>query len=65
MRGDGRSVTARIGGKLTVPRGGIVLRSPYDRRIRSATVDGRAAAVSGDQTEVVVKELPATVVLSY
>jgi hypothetical protein len=65
MRGNGSKVTARIGGGLTVPRGGIVLRSPYDRRIRSAAIDGRAAAVSSDGTEVVVKELPATVVLSY
>ncbi len=65
MRGDGRKVTARVAGGLAVPRGGIALRSPYDRRIRSATVNGRAAAVSRDGSEVVVKTLPATVVLSY
>ncbi|HEU4586249.1 MAG TPA: hypothetical protein VFR95_10890, partial [Gemmatimonadaceae bacterium] len=65
MRGDGRKVTARVAGDLAVPRGGIALRSPYDRRIRAATVNGRAAAVSRDGSEVVVKTLPATVVLSY
>jgi hypothetical protein len=65
MRGDGERVTARIAGDLTAPRGGIALRSPYDRRIRSATVNGRAAAISREGSEVVVKTLPATVVLSY
>ncbi|HEY9479885.1 MAG TPA: hypothetical protein VIP79_07330, partial [Gemmatimonadaceae bacterium] len=65
MRGDGSKVTARIGGGLAVPPGGVVLRSPYDRRIRAATIDGNAATISRDGSELVVKKLPATVVLSY
>lgn len=65
IHGEGNKVTARIGAGLTVPRGGVVLRSPYDRRIRSASIDGRTTAVSRDGREVVVRALPATVVLSY
>ena len=62
MRGDGHTVTVHLGGKLTVPRGGIAVRSPYDRPIRSATIDGRPAVVT-ESGEVLVRELPATVVL--
>jgi hypothetical protein len=52
----------RIGGELTCPRGGIVLRPPYPAAIRSATVNGRPARVSGGN-ELVLRELPARVVL--
>lgn len=64
MRGDGRSVRVRLGGGLEVPPGGIVVASPYDRPVRRATVDGASVRLtqSGD---VVVRHLPATVVLWY
>ena len=65
MRGDrGRHVRVRLDGRMTVPRGGIAIVSPYDRPPRAATVNGRAAPV-GAGGAVVVRRLPAAVVLSY
>lgn len=64
MRAVGNVVRAEIGGALRVPPGGIVLRSPLDRPIRRAVVNGRAVTVRGD-SEVVVRALPATVVLEH
>ena len=64
MRGDGRSVRVRLGGGLTVPPGGVVVVSPYDRPVRRATLDGAAARLT-QAGEVVVRRLPATVTLWY
>jgi F5/8 type C domain len=66
MRADGSTVRARITGPgLRVPPGGIVLRTPLDRPIRRATVNGRAVSVGADAREIVVRAAPADVVLEH
>jgi hypothetical protein len=62
-RATAHSLVAHVGGALRMPPGGIVLRSPVDRPIASATVDGRA--VSPSNGEVVIHRLPATINLTY
>jgi len=47
-----------------VPKGGIVVRSPRSRPLRSATVNGDTVAVRDDR-EVVVRRVPAAITLSY
>jgi hypothetical protein len=64
MRGDGREVRVRLGGDLRVPPGGIVVRSPAADPPVAATVNGAPARVSGAR-EIVVRQLPAEVVLKY
>jgi hypothetical protein len=66
MRAEGSTVRARIaGGGLRVPPGGIVLRTPLDRPIRRATVNGRRVDVAADAREIVVRAAPADVVLEH
>ncbi|HEX6534188.1 MAG TPA: discoidin domain-containing protein [Gemmatimonadaceae bacterium] len=64
MRAEGDSVRAWIGGGVRVPPGGVVVRSPVDRPIVAATVNGERAAVV-DAREIVLRHLPAAVVLRY
>jgi len=64
MLGDARSVRVQLGGRMTVPPGGIVVVSPYEGPVQRSTVNGAAARVTNDN-EVVVHRLPATVVLWY
>ena len=45
MRADGAVVLANIAGSLRMPPGGIVIRSPLDRPVVKATVDGVPVAV--------------------
>ena len=61
LRARGRGIEARIEAGLRVPPGGIVLRAPGS--FRRAAVNGSPATV-GPAGEVVLRELPATVVLS-
>jgi len=65
MRAEGSAVRARIGGGVRVPPGGIVLRTPLDRPIRRATVNGRTVPVAAEGQEVVVRTVPADVVLEH
>jgi len=62
MGGSGDSVEIRIKGPR-IPPGGLVIRSPFDRTIRSAALDGRKIAVASN--EVVLRSLPALLVLRY
>lgn len=64
IRATGDRLTARIGGALRVPPGGIAFRSPIDRPIVRALVDGRPVALSPNG-EVVIRHLPATIILTY
>ena len=64
MRGNGTAVRVEMSGRMTVPPGGIALASPYDHAVRTAQVNGHAAAV-GANGEVLIRGLPATVTLSY
>jgi hypothetical protein len=62
MRRRGGAVEARLDGALRVPRGGIRLRPPLERGAREAFVNG-APATRGEAGEVVVRALPAEVVV--
>jgi hypothetical protein len=52
-----------LGGTLACPRGGIVLRPPGPRPIRSVRVNGRPLRGFG-KDEVVIREVPAEVVVA-
>jgi hypothetical protein len=59
----GRQVVATIGGGLTIPAGGIVVKSPLSRPIVSVEGDGHLVAAGSD--EIKVDRLPATVFINY
>ena len=63
MRAIGRVVTVNLRSGLRMPPGGIVIYSPLDQPILSATVDGVFAPVKGQ--EVRVRKLPSTVTIRY
>jgi hypothetical protein len=58
------AVRVRLSGDLALPPGKIVVRSPLDRPLRRATVNGRAVEPA-DEASVVVAEWPADVLLGY
>ena len=60
MRQEGDGVEVRIEGALRIPRGGIVVRAPFDGTINRATVNGKRADI-GPDGEIIVRELPALV----
>ncbi|HEV7588619.1 MAG TPA: discoidin domain-containing protein [Longimicrobium sp.] len=64
MRASGSVVRVRFAPGLRAPPGGIILRSPLDRPIRTATVDGRRVEVS-DGAEVRLRTPPSMVELRY
>jgi hypothetical protein len=64
MRATGSVVRVRFEPGLRVPPGGIILRSPLDRPIRAAMVDGRTVEVAGG-AEVRLGTLPRRVELRY
>jgi hypothetical protein len=63
MSGTASEARVRIDGGLRMPAGGVVIQSPYDRPIVSASVDGAAAAFTG--TQIIVRRVPAEVVIRY
>ena len=63
MRAIGRVVTVNLRTGVRMPPGGIVIYSPLDQPILSATVDGAMAPVRG--AEIRVRKLPATVTIRY
>ena len=50
-------------GRGRIPAGGLVVRSPFDRPLRGAIVNGRDTPFRG--SEVVVRDLPASITLRY
>jgi hypothetical protein len=65
MRAEGPDrVSVELAGGLAVPPGGVEIRSPRARPMRAARVNG-APAAERDAARVVVREVPATVVLDY
>jgi hypothetical protein len=58
-----REVVVTVGGKVVVPPGGIVLKSPLSRPVASVSGDGRLAAPGSD--EIRIERLPARVSISY
>ncbi|HEX6910115.1 MAG TPA: hypothetical protein VF142_06965, partial [Longimicrobium sp.] len=64
MRAEGSTVRVRIGGEVRPP-GGIVVRTPLDRPIRRATVNGVRVPLGADARELRVRAAPADVVLEH
>ena len=64
LRATGDEATFVLSGDVVAPFGGIVIRSPIDRPVREALVDGRAAGTNA-QGEIVVHGVPATVVVRH
>ena len=63
MRAAGELIEARIDSGLRIPSGGLVVRSPSDRKLKSVRVNG--AVVRPGEGEVVVRSLPAVVTFRY
>ena len=64
VRATARSLVAHLSGAVRIPPGGIAFRSPVDRAIASARVNG--STVSPSPTgEVMVRRLPATINLTF
>jgi hypothetical protein len=63
MRAIARVVTVNLRSGVSMPPGGIVIYSPLDQPILSASVDGQMAPVKG--AEVRIRKLPATVTIRY
>jgi hypothetical protein len=63
MRAIGRVVTVNLRSGLRMPPGGIVIYSPLEQPILSATVDGALAEVKGQ--EVRVRKVPSIVTIRY
>ena len=63
MRAIGRVVTVNLRSGVRMPPGGIVIYSPLEQPILSASVDGVLAPVKGQ--EVRVRKLPAIVTIRY
>jgi len=61
--GDEGEIRMHVDGGLEVPPGGIVIRAPAPKPFRRAKVNGAPATLDGDGV-VVVRELPASVVLA-
>jgi len=57
---DGATARVHIGGELRVPPGGIEVRSPIDRPVKAATLDGQPTS-----TPIVLRQLPAEVVFQH
>jgi F5/8 type C domain len=64
VRATVRSLVAHLSGSLRMPPGGIAFRSPVDRPIASARVDGNIVQPS-PSGEVMVRRLPATINLIF
>ncbi len=62
MSREDEAVVVRIAGELRAPAGGIVVLVPLTAPIREATVGGVPVA-PGPAGEIVVQEVPATVVV--
>ncbi len=64
MRGTPAEVAVRVERGVRPPQSGIIVRSPFDRPIREAVLDGRVVPVA-EGREVRLGRVPATLVLRY
>lgn len=56
-------VVVTVGGTVTVPPGGVILKSPLSRPVKSVGGDGRLVAPGS--AEIKIERLPATVSITY
>jgi hypothetical protein len=64
MKKHGSAVTIRVSGHVAMPRGRLVVKSPMNAKVKSATVNGKKTRV-GAGGDVTVRTLPADVVMTY
>ncbi|HEX2780750.1 MAG TPA: hypothetical protein VHM30_14710, partial [Gemmatimonadaceae bacterium] len=64
MFGGGRRVNVHVGGDLRVPPAGIVVYSPYDSRVLTATVNGKRVEIV-DGRSVMIHSLPADIAFGH
>jgi hypothetical protein len=62
IKKSGGSVRAEVSGPVTIPKGGIVVRSPLSREPKAVRVDGKAVKAA---REASLSRLPAVVEFSY
>jgi hypothetical protein len=63
MRAAGKDFDVRIDAGVRIPAGGVVVRSPSDRKLRQVLVNG--TVVTPGPGEVVVRSLPASITFRY
>jgi hypothetical protein len=63
MIGGGRRVQVHVGGALRIPAAGIVVHSPYDTPILTATLNGKPIETNG--REIVIHTLPADIAFGH
>ena len=64
MRQAGSSVQLSVGGNVSVPAGGVVVVSPLQKKIKSASVNGTRVKLS-PAGELTIRKLPASVLIRY
>ena len=64
MFAGGRRVKVHVGGKLQVPAAGIVVHSPYDSPVLTASVNGEPVEVR-EGRYVVIHSLPADIAFGH
>jgi hypothetical protein len=64
MRKAGSSVQLSVGGNVSVPAGGVVVVSPLQKKIKSASVNGTRVKLS-PAGELTIRKLPASVLIRY
>jgi len=64
MQPDGDAIKVHIEDKVTVPPGGLVLRSPLDKPIQQVIVNGEPIDAFSPE-EVILHSVPAEVILQY
>ena len=64
MFAGGRRVKVRLGGTLRVPRAGIVVYSPYDTPVLTASVNGQPTEIV-ERRYVVIHSLPADIAFGH
>jgi len=63
MQAKGNDIEVRIDGGVRMPRGGLVMPSPSDRRIRQMLLN--EGPVAAGRAELVLRSLPAVVTFRY
>ena len=64
MRAHGSTVRVSVGGGIRLPPGGVVVRTPFDRPIRAATVNGRRVRIA-DPNQITIRQLPAEILMEH
>ena len=64
MKKTGNHVSIAMEGNLRIPKGGIILKSPLEKPVTSAAVNGKAV-IADKAGEIIIGAVPAKIELSY